>query len=712
MRKKRSVFLWTLFGCIPLLIFLAYTWAGTGQVVSGSPNYINLNLYYTYTPTDMAVMKNAFGEASRLLFNSTNGQIRFGSIRVSTNSAFQNKADAWVNSGASGASSAVGGLGTSGAHMTFFEDRHRWTNEDGPGANERGQFGIIHELGHYAFNVYDEYQGPGDTPGTRHLGYNCVNNTSTVGCIMDGGTTEHPYHHRTEWCTAAGGGLTTAHQTSPITRQEDMHGHSCWEEIVSYSNSQYGITVTAPTAVDTSDPAGLGSLGWVTIGDRLRYVLTLDRSYSMSVDNKEPLAKQAAALFVDLCKKDAGEYIGVVSFSNTAVANYPIREVVTTPDTKTEAVDAINAIALENMTALGDGLRKSLNEITGSGTVSPDASAVEAIVLLSDGVHNYGTENPAAVIPDLRTRGVRVFTVGLGDASDPVYPLDEATLIDISSQTGALYTHALDATGLSSIYANYAAEVRGMDSYPEASGSLDRGTSAEHKVLVDGYTKEETFLIHWPYGDNAFNLQLKRPDGRFVVPGMRAVELVKKKQYVFYRIQEPKPGTWTMVVTASKKVNVGKKQLRYTTQALAKAPGLSCKVAPRQAFYKRGQAAVIRAFVAAGGVPVAKAQVTGTVRLPNRREVAITLYDDGNWKEHVDEKANDGVYTARLSDTDLVGTYQVALKINAVKAVTATPDEIDPKWKPTSVKPFIRQAKSSFMVGRQEIKTPTTERKR
>jgi hypothetical protein len=706
MKKKQSLFSRITLLCLLSSLFAPPSWAGTGRIVNSTPDYVNLNLYYTYLPADPAVMKSAFQEASRLLYNSSNGQICLGTIRVSTNSAFQNKADVWVNSGAAGAYSNVGALGTSGTHMTLFENRHKWTNEDGPGGNERGQFGIIHEFGHYGFNLYDEYD-TGSYPGAA-----CVSAASTVGCIMDGGTTMHPQHHRTEWCTVAGGGLTSSHITAPNTPQQAIHSHSCWEEIVSYMNSKYAIATTAPTTVNTGDPAGLGTIGWVKIGDRLRYTLALDRSYSMSVDNKEPLSKQAAALFVDLCKKDVGESIGVVSFSNTAVSNYPEHEVTTAPDVKTDAINAINGIVLENMTALGDGLRRSLNEITGFGSVSADASAAEAIVLMSDGVHNFGAEAPSAVLPDLRSRGVRVFTVGLGDSTDPVYPLDESTLLDISNQTGGLYTHALNAADLSTIYANYAAEIRGMDSYPEASGSLERGASSEHKVLVDAYTKEESFLIHWPFGDDAFTLQVKRPDGTLVAAGVRGVELVKKKRYWFYRIQNPEPGTWTMVVSASKIVKLDQKLLNYKAQALAKAPGLSVRVASRDAFYKLNQPVVLRAFVFAAGVPVAKAEVSGLVRLPNGKSAEIRLVDDGNFKTSGDEKANDGVYTALFRNSELVGSYEVNVKINAQKSETAAPDEMDKAWKPLPISPFIRQAKSSFMIGTPQIKRPTTEKRK
>lgn len=705
MKRISGFLIWAAVFCMISIGLKAQCLAGTGEVIGGTPNYVNLNLYYTYTPTDPMVMKNAFQEASKLLFNSTNGQVKLGTIRASSNSAFQNKADVWVNNGAGGAYANVGSLGTPGAHITLFQDRHRWTNQDGPLGTEIGQFGIIHEFGHYGFNLHDEYNTG------AYSGATCVDSTSQVGCIMDGGTTVHPRHHRTEFCTAAGGGLTSSHILSPNTPQQALRGHSCWEEITAYTGSEYGINLSAPTSVTTSNPAGAGNIAWVNIGDRLRYVLALDRSYSMSVDNKEPLAKQAASLFVDLCKKNVGESIGVVSFSNSAISDYPIQEVTAAPDTKSAAINAINAVQLENMTALGDGLRRSLNEITGNGTVPPDASAAEAIVLLSDGVHNYGAESPAAVLPDLRARGVRVFTIGLGTPSSAVYPLDEATLLDISRQTGAQYEHAQSATDLPSIYSDYAAEIRGMDAFPEASGSLEREATAAHKILVDGYTKEETFLLHWPFGDNAFQLQLKRPDGTLVLPRTRGVEIVQKKNYVFYRIQNPKPGTWTMVVKAAGKVPREKK-IGYKVQAFAKAPGLSVKVAPRHGFQKQNQPVVLRAFVNAGGVPVAKAAVTGTVSLPNGRGVAIRFYDDGQYKETGDEKANDGVYTAVWRNNEYPGSYQVKLQIKAINAVTATPDELERRWQPAPLKPFIRQAKTSFMVGKTEVKAPESEKGR
>ena len=143
---------------------------------------------------------------------------------------------------------------------------------------------------------------------------------------------------------------------------------------------------------------------------------------------------------------------------------------------------------------------------------------------------------------------------------------------------------------------------------------------------------------------------------------------------------------------------------------MIRTPGLSCRVSPRQAFYKPGEKAILQAFVHAGGVSVANAGVSGIVRKPDGKLVEVKLYDDGNWKGHGDERANDGVYGMLFSDTEALGTYRAELVINNREGITATPDERAPEWKPSPVPPFIRAARCSFSVGRKEVKPPRTEK--
>ena len=475
-------------------------------------------------------------------------------------------------------------------------------------------------------------------------------------------------------------------------------------------HSTYGATLTLPAAVDITAPAGLPPIGWVVIGNRLRLVLAVDRSGSMSVDNKEPLAKQAAVLFTDLCRPDEGEFLGVVSFSNSPTLEFPIDEVTTVPDTKAGAVAAINGISLQNMTALGDGLRTSLSQIAAAPA---DASVVEAIVVLSDGVHNFGTEAPNAVLPDLIARGVRVFTIGLGDPADPVYPLDEPTLLDIADQTGATYTHAPDAAGLGTIYTEYAAEVRGEGAFPEDDGDLGEEKEREHRVLVDVYSTEETFVLHWPFGPNAFALRLVRPDG-VVVPAATAgdVRYSNMPFHVIYHVRKPMPGTWRLIVGAGRGLrNLRGAKAVYTTQAIAKAPGLCVRASARPNYSKPGQPVLLQATVAAANEPVAGVDVVGTIIGPDGSSRRIRLLDDGDYRADGDEKADDGVYSARFGDTKKGGTYRLKVRAESSGGKTAAPDEPDKRWRAKPISKFIRATSTTFSVGRAKVRPPRDERK-
>jgi hypothetical protein len=679
---------------------------GDGQIISGTPHLLNLYLYYTYDEIDMQVMRDVFQEASRLLYNGTNGQMQIGVVRVSKKATFNNKADIWVNWGESGASANTGGMGTPGLHITIYRDQHRWTNNDGPDNDERGQFGIVHESGHYVFNLGDEYEG-GDGIDPCCL----EDEDSEIACFMDGGTTTN--NTRTEFCSQDGLGLITDH--NPNNEQEDRHGESCWETAVDRVLSEFGITITAPSAAnppDTAMPAGHQDIAWIVVGDRLRYVICIDKSYSM-VGSKLDLTKVAADLFVDLVHEGEEEFLGVTSFSDLAHADFPIAEV-TDANVKANARDAIADVEVDNNTAMGDGLRLSLNQITGSGAVPRDDSNIETIILLSDGVHNYGSEDPNDVIPDIKDRGVRVFTIGLGDPDAAVYPLDEETLQEIADLTGGLYRHTPDETELAAVYTEYAAEVRGDAVDSEATDwmtSGELGETKEKEAFIDSFTNEATFILHWPAGYNAFDLKLQKPGGAMIDPTVASgnPKIIHWEQpfYEYYRVREPEVGNWKLIVStaagtspereARLAVTVVPPRLRFTTQVICSSPLVDLVVYTPEFLYKYPQVPVIRASVVAG-VPVAGASVEGVVTGPKGFTRRVRLYDDGQFS-HGDDKANDGVYSNHFLHFPKNGGYSFRLSVENKNGVEAQPDEVmPPDWQPKPIPPFTRISKSHITI--------------
>ena len=217
-------------------------------------------------------------------------------------------------------------------------------------------------------------------------------------------------------------------------------------------------------------------------------ILAIDVSGSMLAEDMKPnrmeAAKAAARLFVE--KQSETVKIGVVSFSGDA-------SIVQSPTTdKTLVVAAINRLRPQRATAIGRAILVALdaiNESMGSeedlpssilqqqgqpgapATPRPSATAPSylkgqhssaSIVLMSDGQNNQFPP-PLDVVDQAVSRGVRVYTIGLGSAAGAIVrlqgravrtALDEATLKQIAEVTEAQYFNANTEADLRTVYEN------------------------------------------------------------------------------------------------------------------------------------------------------------------------------------------------------------------------------------------------------------------
>ena len=215
-------------------------------------------------------------------------------------------------------------------------------------------------------------------------------------------------------------------------------------------------------------------------------ILAIDVSGSMLAEDMKPnrmeAAKAAARAFVD--KQSESVKIGVVSFSGDA-------SIVQSPTTdKTLVIAAINRLRPQRATAIGRAILVSLDAIeesqgseadlpssilqqgqqpgaTPRPTATPPAYLVgqhssASIVLMSDGQNNQFPP-PLDVIDQAVSRGVRVYTIGLGSAAGAVVrlqgravrtALDETTLRKIAEVTDAQYFNANTEADLRTVYEN------------------------------------------------------------------------------------------------------------------------------------------------------------------------------------------------------------------------------------------------------------------
>jgi Ca-activated chloride channel homolog len=207
-------------------------------------------------------------------------------------------------------------------------------------------------------------------------------------------------------------------------------------------------------------------------------ILAFDVSGSMAADDLKPTriaaAKAAATDFVE--QQPASVVVGVVAFSDSGLS------VQAPTNDQASVLAAINRLAPERGTSLGQGIRASLQTISlaesppaqnyysnRSPAPTPTPPPVPAgthtsavIVLLTDGENNESPD-PATEAQAAADQGIRIFTVGLGSPAGTTVnlngfqvhtQLNEPLLQQIADTTQGTYYRAQDAQQLRSIYAN------------------------------------------------------------------------------------------------------------------------------------------------------------------------------------------------------------------------------------------------------------------
>jgi Ca-activated chloride channel family protein len=228
-------------------------------------------------------------------------------------------------------------------------------------------------------------------------------------------------------------------------------------------------------------------------------ILALDVSGSMLAEDLKPnrmeAAKDAAKAFV--IRQGTDVKLGVVAFSGDAqVVQSPTKD-------KDLVIAAINRLRPQRATAIGRGILASLDAIFEDSEETPPSvlalrrlagdptgptpppiakgsDRTATIVLLSDGQNNQFPA-PQQVIEDAATRGIRVYTVGVGSADGTVVRiqgrsvrtrLDEATLKQIAELTEGQYYNASNERDLRAVYENLSTQLVFRQQHTEVTAIL------------------------------------------------------------------------------------------------------------------------------------------------------------------------------------------------------------------------------------------------
>ena len=189
-------------------------------------------------------------------------------------------------------------------------------------------------------------------------------------------------------------------------------------------------------------------------------VLSMDVSLSMLardfVPDRLEAAKDVASKFIANRPNDR---VGLVIFSGESFTQVPI-----TSDHKIvqTQLSKIKYGLLEDGTAIGLGIGTAINRLKDSPAKS------KVIILMTDGVNNWGEIDPMIAAEAAKQFGIKIYTIGIGTIGEAQMPyftqtgqvnyanlpveIDEKLLTDISKMTGGSYYRADSKEKLTSIY--------------------------------------------------------------------------------------------------------------------------------------------------------------------------------------------------------------------------------------------------------------------
>ncbi len=393
-------------------------------------------------------------------------------------------------------------------------------------------------------------------------------------------------------------------------------------------------------------------------------IFVMDVSGSMGASDKDEAAQEAAALLAhELAQDDQG---ALVWFSGDGAepnrdADTPFQLDAMTVGNQTALIAAIEALSLQNLTSIGDGLEEALDE-SESARADPDHHC--GMVLLSDGMEN----EPASwsdVTSRVQASSCQIDVVALGPETDElllqeisekgtIVPSDDgsyfyATISDtVTSAAGMASVSAQWPNQLAGIYDEIAARLAGRQRFFRVLGRVER-TPRVHTIPVDDAVDEAVFALKWSGMDDAGHLQLRDPGGTVISPTTPGVTYRAGATHQVYRVPEPKAGPWKARVS---NLEPQGEELPYILMASGQTPiEFQLHTSAERGLVDQGEAVQILGLLTRGEHPIIGADVRVVIEAADGARNKLRLYDDGR---HGDGSADDGFY-ANAYDRTIAG---------------------------------------------------------
>jgi hypothetical protein len=609
-------------------------------------------------PADKDQWKLRFTEASRALYEATEGQMSFGRIFFGDNDYGLGHAEFVLNPGKGTAYATLGGYGKIAHIIQLYEQQF-----------EGEARAIVHEFGHQAFRLGDEYTGeivhddiaatsvavhnsyptiplvdsildsqslqygyaillfgtvlerlivfgpdgalghtatlltvgggnagfnkdPHTAVGKRvryqpqyynhspqnpeGIGIGCANVANSNYCLMD----DHKKDGVSEFCSASN------HDLAKVTSHSALYGGvSCWEVMQQQMLDRYKFALSVP------DPAQVGQVTtqgpvFEDLVKEARIALVMDRSGSMKQNNKIDGVRFGLEQWIRSAPT-LNERLSVIWFNEEVETLLPLFQFEGATDIA-PIIDEATQVVPAGWTNIRDGLLEGIKQIQSPG----GRSAVQAIVLLTDGIHNrpVGSQMREA-IPELIAAGIPVFVLAIGppgtvdydaleelarETGGAMFKIDDPAeanakiVLDIPKMNKALrsglilsghqdiavappesdFAKALAQAQGDRLPLNEVAQLVGLRGIRAMTASRPRRPDAFFSVpfLVEAGATLTQFSMTFAE-DAAFHLHLVDPQGHVVsFDGQDTVLIAPQRPFATAIVRSPKPGQWHAVI--------------------------------------------------------------------------------------------------------------------------------------------------------------------
>ena len=396
-------------------------------------------------------------------------------------------------------------------------------------------------------------------------------------------------------------------------------------------------------------------------GNNVDHVLVIDRSGSMSTDEKLVAAKDAGKFYVDITRNSDG--LAVVAYNeDVSPPPFDMTAVTTVPDVRGNAKDYIQGLTASGFTSIGDGLDEAVNQ----RTLSPTGNPICSYVLLSDGMEN-SSQFWADVQTDVVNSGCPVTAIAFGESSD------ETLMQNIATATGGAYFYndvfvssnvaaagadilipAPSATGmrlaLGNIYEYAQSDSEGRQrifsengTVPQFRDEFQLPPDQVHTVMIDESVNDAVFSLDWamPRFTKDLEMKLRMPDGTLIDSTVRPYTFEDlRSEHLGWRVSNPMAGKWEIIVNA--RSPYVSEDIPYHVVVSGRSSRTVHLLLPDRigARYFTGNKVPIPALITDAG-PLTGLQVSAQVIAPDGTASVVPLYDDGN---HDDGLPDDGFY--------------------------------------------------------------------